>query len=279
MAVLRAHPADTHQPVGEHLDGDLAVLRQVGELRLDQHADVFEHVVLVRQRDVKLRRVRVLDDQLVQVVQPLGQQHRGDVGLLDGRVVRPAQDLDDVGGELPAELDRLALRDDELGKVDDHRDPPRHLRPLPDGLHVQRAEQVPVDQLRRPARLANDRQAGRLRPGQALQPLGIVVRPLRRADAAAAVVLQHHVVVGEHHLVQERLERQQPVAVAGVRRDHIENVAVNDELRDRARAEQVAHLLRPGGQTCGFGLDHCFWSSMAGGITAGGDSSRSSTCP
>ena len=43
----------------------------------------------------------------------------------DRGVVGPAEDLDRVGGERPAELQRVAARHDELGELDDDGDPLR----------------------------------------------------------------------------------------------------------------------------------------------------------
>ena len=67
---------------------------------------VGRHLRLVRQRQVQRRRVRVVDHELVQVVQPLADQHGDDVRLHDGRIVGPAEHLDGVGRERAAELQR-----------------------------------------------------------------------------------------------------------------------------------------------------------------------------
>ena len=112
-----------------------------------------------------------------------------------------------------------------------------------DGREVQRPQQIAIDQLQRHARLA--RRADRVGVAERLlQPGAPVVGAARRAHAAAAVVVQHRVVGGEHRLVEERLQRQLAIAV----RDDVEDVAVKEELRDRSRSEQVAHLGGPGGE-------------------------------
>ena len=71
------------------------------------------------------RGMRVLDDERVEIVQPFAEEHRDDIGLDDRRIVRPAQNLDDVGGERAAELQRVAARHDELRELDDDGDPLR----------------------------------------------------------------------------------------------------------------------------------------------------------
>ena len=53
-------------------------------------------------------RMRVLHDQGIEVVQRFAHQHRDDVRLGDGRIVRPPEHLDDVGGERSPELQRVA---------------------------------------------------------------------------------------------------------------------------------------------------------------------------
>ena len=111
-------------------------------------------------------------------------------------------------------------------------------------LEIERAEQVAIEQFDRGAGLA--RQGERLAAvaDRLAQPVGPVLVAARGADAAAAVVVEHGVVAGEHHLFEKAFERQQLRAEG----DEVEDVAVQDELRDRSGAEQVAHVLRPGGQ-------------------------------
>ena len=110
-------------------------------------------------------------------------------------------------------------------------------------IEVQGPQQVAIDELERHARLAGG--ADRVRVAQGLaQPRAPVVVAARRAHAPAPVVVEDGVVAAEHHLVEERLQRQLAVLV----RDDVEDVAVEDELRDRSRSEQVAHLRGPGGE-------------------------------
>ena len=150
--------------------------------------------------------MRVLDDQLAQIVQAFADQHRHDVRMDDRRVVGPAEDLHGVGGERAAEVRRVAARHDEFRELDDHRNPPRRRRAR-QPLQVERAQQVAIDELERRARLAREREGGRLLAERPLQPVTPVVRAACRAHAAAAVVAQHDVVGREHHLFEERRHR------------------------------------------------------------------------
>ena len=75
--------------------------------------------------------------------------------LEDGRIVRPAENLDDVGAEVAAQLDRIAARHDELREIDDDRDLlSGHAAFRPRWLQVERAQQVAIDQLQRRAGFA-----------------------------------------------------------------------------------------------------------------------------
>jgi hypothetical protein len=278
---VRADARQAGQAAREHLDRQLAALGQVPERVRLQRAQVVEHLGFARQRDVELGGVRILRDQLVDVVETLDHEHGRDVGLHDRGIVGPAEHLDHVRAEFPAQIERFAARHDELGEVDHDRDARRLLA----GEHaqVERAQQVAVEQLERLARLARRRERGGFAAQRLLQPGSEVVAALRRADPAAAVVVQDDVVAGEHHFVEERAQRQELAADRG---DDVEHVAVDQELRDRARLEQVAHLLRPRRQRAvqlrrdrgdvGAGGAHC--DSLAAGTSIGGVSdTRSST--
>ena len=64
----------------------------------------------------------VLNDEVVKIVELLGEQDRGDGGLQDGGVVGPAEDFDDTVRVSAAEGEGVALGDDELGELDDDGD-------------------------------------------------------------------------------------------------------------------------------------------------------------
>jgi hypothetical protein len=156
---------------------------------------------------VNRRRVRIADHQLVQIVEPLADQHGHDVRLQDGRIVGPAERLDDVRAERTPELNGIAARHDELGKVDDHRHlPAAAARATRDRLEVQRPEQISIDELQRGSGLAHERH--RLPPTlvgaeRLFEPGAPIVGAAGRAHAAAAVVVKDDVVRGEQYLVKE----------------------------------------------------------------------------
>ncbi len=181
-----------------------------------------------------------------------------------GSLAQPST-LTDVGGERPAELQRVAARHDELGEVDDDGDLAWVLLRRPgERLQVERAQQVAVDELERRARLAQSVCVARLAPERVLEPVAPVLAAARRAHAAAAVVAQHDVVAGEHHLVEKGRER---AAARPPCRHDVEDVAVEQELRGRARAEQVAHLARPSAGSVA--VARCRWRSLIGSPARG----------
>ena len=144
-----------------------------------------------------------------------------------------------------------------------------------DGGQVQRPQEIAIDQLQRHARLA--RRADRVGVAERLlQPGAPVVGAARRAHAAAAVVVQHGVVGAEHRLVEERLQRQLAIAV----RDDVEDVAVEEELGDRSRSEQVAHLGGPGGERhVGVAIGQFSSRARVCAASGGGSEIRSSMAP
>ena len=234
---------ETSQPLADNVHGHVCLLRQVRELGRGEHADVFHHPVTVGQRQVQGRRVRVLHDERIQVVQPFAHEDGDDVGLGNCRIVGPAQHLDNVGREGSSELQGVTTRHHELGKLDDHGDPSRGRRAVGNRPQVQGAQQITVDQLERRPRLAQQHLIA-LVAERIVQPGRPVVASPRRPHAAAAVVAQDHVVAGKHDLVEER--RQGDHLRAG--RDEIEDVAVQQKLGGGSGAKQIPHLPRPFGQ-------------------------------
>ena len=153
-----------------------------------------------------------------------------------------------------------------------------------DRLQVQRAQQVAIDQLerRRPARASASRSRF-ASPSACSQPVAPVVAAARRAHAAAAVVVQDDVVAARTSPRRGTTwQREQPIAV----RDDVEDVAVQEELRGRSGAEQVAHLGAPRRGSSGHGrsvmrLDWLLRSRAASSApsSGGGSVSRSSIAP
>lgn len=272
----RARAAESRQAPRHDLERQVALLLEALQLVLRERGQVVAHRRLVGQRDLQRGRVRVLDDELAQVVQPLAHQHRRDARVQDLGIVRPAEDLHHVRAERAAEGDRVAARHDELREVDDQRDAAGSLlRREP--LQVQRAQQVAVEQLERGRGLGGAREVGCRVAERVLEEAREVVAAAARTDAATAVVVQHDVPPVEHHVVEERAQRQQ-LRRAVLRDLHdVEHVAVQQELRDRARAEQLAHLLGPLRQRR---RAHARSIARAcGRIVAGGSARRSDTPP
>src|SRR4030095_4202209 len=68
--------------------------------------------------------------------------------MKNGRIVRPAENLDDIRAERSAQLNGISARNDELGKVNDDCDlVPRFF--LSYRLEVETAKQIAVDQFQR----------------------------------------------------------------------------------------------------------------------------------
>ena len=144
------------------------------------------------------------------------------------------------------------------------------------GLEIQRAEQVPVDQLHGLARLANGHQAAGVEAAGGLKPGGPVLAPLAGPNPLAAVVVQDYVVACEQDLTEVLVQGVLTASRTAVRGNHVKDVSVQDELGHRTRLEQVAHLTGPRWQ----GRTH--WTSFSVAVSTdrgGGSSSRSSTLP
>ncbi len=73
------------RPRRQRLDRHVALCLQIRKLRRRERGQVREHVGFVGQRQMQRRGVRVLDDERVEIVQPLAEEHRDDVGLDDRR--------------------------------------------------------------------------------------------------------------------------------------------------------------------------------------------------
>lgn len=268
----RAGAAEARQAARDHLERQVGLLLETLQLVFRERRQVRPHRRLVGQRDLQCRRVRVLDHELAQVVQPLAHQHRRDARVEDLGVVRPAEDLDDVRAERSAERHRVAARHHELREVDDHRDAARGVLRR-QALQRESAQEIAVEQLERRGGLGGAREVRRRVTEGIVEEPCEVLAAAARADAAAPVVVQHHVPRVEHHVVEERAQRQQLPGLALVHLHHVEDVSVQQELRDRARAEQLAHLLGPRGQRGAHAR------SMARGRTVAGGSLRRSDTP
>ncbi len=178
--------------------------------------------------------MRIVDDQAIEVVQPLADQDRDDVGLGDRGIVGPAKHLHGVGGEAAAQLEGITARHYELSELDDHGDTlrcrlggrGRFRRTTPERLEVDRAKQVAVDQFQGGSGFAEERGEVPFTAERLFEPRTPIFSTARRPYAAAAVVTQNDVVGREHHLIEERRQRQQLPAM----RHDVEDVAVDEEL-------------------------------------------------
>ena len=253
---LRADAAQAGQAASQHFGGYFAFRRKLRKFRSDQRLQIVEHLGFAGQRNLQRGDVRVFSDQRIQIVHSFGKKHCDDVGLEDRRIVRPAQNLDDVRAEGAAELNGITAGNNEFGKIDDHRNLAWRFLPAADCLKVQRAKKVPVDELESSPGFAC-LQCGNLIPQYLLEPLAPILGPFGQAYSPAAIVLQHDVVAFEHHFLEECLERQQPPAPGILDTDNIENVSVNEKLGDGSGSKKVAHFFGPAGQL----IDHCdsFW--------------------
>ena len=235
--------------VAERVERHVGLLGERRELRRRQRLDVLEHLRFVRQRHVQRRRVRVLrrrasfrscSPSLTSTVTMFACAMAGSFAQPSTLTTLaangpPSCSASPRGTTNSANSMTTAIRCGAL---------PR----LADRLQVERAQQIAIDRARAPSRArAGASSTSRPAPERLLQPVAPVLAAARRAHAAAAVVVQHDVVAGEHHLVEKRRQRQQ----AAVRRHDVEDVAVEQELRRRARPEQVAHLVGPGAAASG----------------------------
>ena len=272
-------PREPDQLVREDLAlhlGGLLELRDVGDEVLHEGPDVFGR----RERDADLGAVGALDQAAVEVGEVLGDEHRGHEGARDLGVRGPLLDLDEGLAEV-GDVDGVALGGDEVGVVEDDRDPEGRRDDLavldlrapagegedavddlegPLGVARQLVPQVQLLGL-----LGHDVEGGGRAPEgvhplqeaqDLLDPLvGVGPRRVGRLDphATAPVVADDHVEGLEHGAGQEVGDRHEVRAALAVRRRHqVEDVAVEDELAGGAGLEDLAHLLRPRGKPSDF---------------------------
>src|SRR5262245_23702540 len=137
----------------------------------------------------------VLNDKLVEVVQSFGQQNSHDIGMKNGRIVRPTEHFNDICAEWAAELNRISSWDDEFRKIDNQGDLVWRFHSTY-RLAVQCAQQVAVDQFESSTRFTR-LNCGCLIPEYLLQPFSPVFGSFRQTYSSAAVVLEHDIVALE----------------------------------------------------------------------------------
>src|SRR5262249_10712134 len=149
----------------------------------------------------------VLDDKRVEIVQSFGQQHRDDVGMKNGRVIRPAQHLHNVGTEWTTELYWISTRNHEFSKINDDGDLARRLFTPEQGLEIERTQQITIDELERGPRFAR-LQSGNFFSQDLIQPVSPVLGASAEPDSPPAIVVKDNVVVREHDGFEECLQRE-----------------------------------------------------------------------